>query len=118
MKQDSAFQRAPRPLILWAGVALVAGGTAFVLVVLAAIAIGFWMTAARGQGVPDLSGGLGALAGAAVTVGAFIAQVLNQRHVERRDLIARGGAPNAPFDQAQPSPDGLQINPHGGPDAP
>lgn len=115
MKPEGAFHRAPRPLILWAGVALVAGGTIFVLIVLAAIALGFWATAAQGRGVPDLSGGLGALAGAAVTIGAFIAQVLNQRHVERRDHIARGSAPDAPF--VSP-PGGGEVNPHGGPDTP
>ncbi len=100
---DGAFHRAPRPLIMWVGVLLVAGGTVFVLVIMAAIALGFWKTAAQGQGVPDLSGGLGVLAGAVATVGTFIFQVLGQRHSERRDEIARGTAPNSPFAPAPPS---------------
>lgn len=118
MKPEGAFHRAPRPLILWVGVALVAGGTIFVLAVLAAIAMGFWATAAKGQGVPDMSGGLGVLAGAIASVGAFVAQVLSQRHKERMDQQARGVAPNAPFVPTPPSEGGSAVNPHGGPDTP
>lgn len=107
-RPEGAFHRAPRPLILWAGALLVIGGTVFVLVVLAAIALGFWLTAAKGQGVPDLSGGLGVIGGAFVAVGTFIAQVLSQRHRERMDQQARGLPPGGPLASPPlgPSPDG------------
>lgn len=112
---EGAFHRAPRPLILWAGALLVIGGTLFALAILAAIALGFWKTAAEGRPVPDLSGGLGVLAGAFATVGGFIWQVLSQRHRERMDQQARGTAPNVPFDSSPPFEG---VNPHGGPNAP
>jgi len=69
-------------------------------------------TAARtGQSVPDMSGGLAAVAtGLAALLPALAQfwQVFNQRHVERRDRIARGEAPDVPFapaDSSEPRPE-------------
>lgn len=78
----------------------------FICAVLAAVAVGFWMTAARGQGVPDMTGGLGnlgALIAAITGAGGIGAAIFNQRHVERMDQQARGTAPNSPFDPSAPS---------------
>lgn len=121
MAGDGAFHRAPRPLIGWAGVVLVTVCVSFIAAVLGAMAVGFWMTAARGQGVPDFTGGLVALIPAIAAAWGALAQWMNQRHVERRDQIARGVAPDIPF---APSPplggtfNESQINQHGGPDTP
>lgn len=126
MRGTGAFHRAPRPLIMWAGVILVVAGIAFVVAVGAAIAVGFWLTVARGQPAPTISGNdLAAVGGAIATVGAFVMQVFSQRHRERMDQQARGLAPDVPFDPGRPSPpppppssDEPLINPHGGPTAP
>ena len=101
---EGSFHRAPRPLIAWATFVLVIALTVFVIVVLSAIAVGFWMTAGRGQGVPNLTGGLGdfgALITAVMGAGGIGTAILNQRHIERRDQIARGGGPG-PFDPSPP----------------
>lgn len=101
------MHRAPRPLILWGGVAMVAVAIIAVALFLGriggAIALAFERSAASGQPVPDMSGGLpallsvvGPLIGGAF---AFIWRVLSQRHVERRDQIGRGQAPG-PFDSS------------------
>lgn len=111
---EGAFHRAPRPLIMWAGFLLVAGGIVFLFAVGAAIALGFWATAPRGQPVPDMSGGLGIIATAVATVGAFVMQVLQARHRERRDEIAFGGAPANPTISPAPSGGSSSDIPGGG----
>lgn len=106
MPPEGAFHRAPRPLIGWATVVLVSALVLFICAVLAAVATGFWMTAARGQGVPDMTGGLGnlgALLAALLGAGGLGGLVFNQRHTERMDQQARGTAPNTPFDPSAPS---------------
>ena len=105
---DGAFHRAPRPLIGWAGVVLVTICTLFVTVVLAAIGIGFWLTAARGQPVPDFTGGLAVLITALAPACGFIGQWMHTRSRERRDEIAFSGGQAAqnPTITAGPSPDG------------
>lgn len=128
MKPEGPLHRAPRPLILWCGVALVLfsvlGLGAFLFRVGGAIAAAFERSAQTGAPVPDMTGGLPALISALVglIVGLWpVVQAMNQRHVERRDQIARGGAPPDPFPSAPLSDGGAvnpQINPHGGPDAP
>lgn len=115
MAPEGAFYRAPRPLISWAGVLLCLTLVLFVIAVLAAIALGFWATAARGLGVPDFTGGLAILIPAVAGVIFQASQVLSQRHRERMDQQARGTAPGAPF--VSP-PSGGEVNPHGGPDTP
>ena len=114
---EGMFHRAPRPLTMWATTFLVIVLVLFVTAVLTAIAIGFWLTAAEGQSVPNLTGGLenfGAVLMAifgAVGIGTII---FGQRHVERRDQIAQGQSV-PPFGSGGAEP---QINPHGGPGAP
>lgn len=120
---EGAFHRAPRPLILWAGMLFVAGLAVFVLVVLTAIALGFWKTAAQGAPPPDFSGGLQVIAGAAAVVSGIVAQVLGSRSRERRDQIAFGGSAPPPFVPPPISPPPSEppfegVNPHGGPGAP
>ena len=60
--QDGWFHRGPRPSIGWVVVALCVICFLFLCVVLFAVAAGFLLTAARGQAVPDMTGGLGNLA--------------------------------------------------------
>lgn len=100
MRQDGPFQRAPRPLIGWATVMLLLAMVLFVIAVLAAIALGFWLTAARGQGVPDMTGGLAALIAALVPAWGIAAQWMHTRSQERRtEIHVRGSAPG-PFDSS------------------
>ena len=107
---EGAFHRAPRPLLLWVGVAaavLAAVGIGvFLFRVGNAIAMAYEHAAAVGTGVPDMSGGLPALITAIVGfLGMLLPQVLNAltaRNRERRDHIARGGGPAAPFDPSPP----------------
>lgn len=102
---EGAFHRAPRPLVAWVTVILAVVLTLFVCAVLSAVAVGFWLTAARGTGVPDMTGGLGnmgALIAAITGAGGIGAAIFNHRHIERRDQIARGGGPAAPFDPSPP----------------
>jgi len=66
-QSQSAFRRAPRPLIGWAGVILLVMCLAFLAVVFFAVAAGFLQTAAKGQGVPDMTGGLAMLIPALAT---------------------------------------------------
>jgi len=101
---EGAFHRAPRPLVAWVTVILAVVLTLFVCAVLGAVAVGFWLTAAQGRGVPDMTGGLGnmgALIAAITGAGGIGAAIFNQRHIERRDQIARGGGPG-PFDPSPP----------------
>lgn len=100
---EGAFARAPRPLIGWVTVVLILACTLFVIAVLAAIGVGFWLTAAKGQGVPDMTGGLAVLIGALVPAWGIAAQWMHTRSRERRDEIAWGTAPNTPFAPAPPS---------------
>lgn len=109
---EGAFHRAPRPLTAWAGVLLTLGLTVFALVVLAAVAVGFWRTAAQGQPVPDLTGGLANFAPIITAIGGaggLSALIFRQRHIERRDEIARGAQPPPPF-VPSPSPSGGLVN--------
>lgn len=116
-RQEGAFHRAPRPLIGWVGVFLLAVCTVFAAVVMTAIALGFWKTAAEGEAVPDFTGGLAVLIGALVPAWGMVAQYMSSRSRERRDSIAFGGQAPAPFDSGSPSETG-SVNPHGGPAAP
>ena len=125
IRNEGGFHRAPRPLTMWATTFLVIVLVLFVTAVLAAIAVGFWLTAAEGESVPNLTGGLenfGAVLVAIFGAGGIGTFIFNQRHVERLDQQARGTAPNAPF--APPPPSGAPsdewqgVNPHGGPGAP
>lgn len=103
----SLFQRAPRPMILWAAVVLVIGVTIFILVVLAALAVGVWMTAGQGHEPINLINTLGVIATGVASIGPFIWQVLTARHTERLDQQARGLPPSGvPFPQSPP-----QISP-------
>ena len=106
-RPEGWMHRAPRPLIMWGGVALVAVAVIAVALFLGriggAIALAFERSATSGQPVPDMSGGLpallsvvGPLLGSAV---AFIWRGMSQRHRERMDQQARGQWPG-PFDSS------------------
>lgn len=102
-RDDSAFHRAPRPLIGWAGVLLIVICVLFVAAVAAAIAVGFWMTAAQGQGVPDMTGGLAVLLPAVATAWGMVAQWMHTRSAERREEIRATGQSAPPFPSPAPS---------------
>lgn len=97
----------------WAGVVLLLTCVVFVIAVLTAIGVGFWLTAAKGQGVPDMTGGMAVLITAIIPAWGMVAQWMHTRSRERRDEIAWGqGAP--PFPQSAPqqaSPDELGPRP-------
>ena len=117
---DGAFQRAPRPLIGWGGVALIFVCILFLLAVTIIAVFALWRWS-NGQPV-DLTG-FAALVGAAVPAGAavwrLVEQYLMTRHWERMDQQGRGTAPNAPFVPSPPSEPPFEgVNPHGGPGAP
>jgi len=119
MRPEGPLHRAPRPLIMWVGLVLMLALTAFVVAWLTAGALGMFATVARGSSAPDMTGGLAALIPALAAAAWQISNIFNQRHVERRDQIARGQvAP--PFDPGPPpsAPSEPAINPHGGPGAP
>ena len=101
-RDDGAFHRAPRPLIGWAGVLLIVICVLFVGAIAAAIAVGFWLTAARGNGVPDMTGGLAVLLPAVATAWGMVAQWMHTRSAERREEI-RAGSVAPPFPQPAPS---------------
>lgn len=108
--KQGAFERAPRPLMGWAAVVLMAMILPFIAVVLFSVAQGFLRTAALGRGVPDMTGGLAMLLPAMATAWACIAQWMHTRSMERRTEM---GVPNygqtPPFDHPgplPPSPDG------------
>lgn len=112
---EGVFHRAPRPLTAWAVTVLVWGLVIFVLIVLAAIALGFWLTAGRGLGVPNLTGGLenfGAVLAALMGAGGLGGLIFGQRHRERMDQQARGLPPGGdPFTQpSSPTPSGGLVN--------
>lgn len=110
MTQPEGFlHRAPRPLILWGGVLVVALGAVgfaiFLFRIGTAIADAYERAAQTGQNVPDMGGGIAALLTA---VAGFLAtlwpvvQGMSQRHTERMDQQARGQvAP--PFPPSPPS---------------
>lgn len=117
MFSEGAFHRAPRPLMMWLAVIACMLVLTFFAFIGAAIVLAFNRAAETGQPVPDMSGGLAAVAtGLAALLPALAQfwQVFNQRHIERRDQIARGQAP-VPFDSSPPFEG---VNPHGGPNAP
>lgn len=104
------LHRAPRPLVMWLAVTTILMVLLFFIGIGTAIVTAFQKAAANGTSVPDMSGGLAAvMAGLAALLPALASfwQVFNQRHIERRDQIARGGGP-PPFDSSPlgPSPDG------------
>lgn len=113
--RDGWVHRAPRPLMMWLAVICVLLVLLFFVGIGSAILIAFQRAAETGQNVPDMSGGLSAvltgLAALLPALGAFW-QVFNQRHVERRDQIARGGGPDGPFAPSPPSesPSGGLVN--------
>lgn len=103
---QSAFRRAPRPLIGWVGVVLIVVCTVFVTTVLAAIALGFWLTAAKGEGVPDMTGGLAVLITALVPAWGMVSQWMHTRSRERREETRAGVAPRPPFPSSpEPEPE-------------
>ena len=106
---DGFLHRAPRPLILWGGVLVVALGAVgfaiFLFRIGTAIADAYERAAQTGQNVLDMGGGIAALLTA---VAGFLAtlwpvvQGMSQRHTERMDQQARGQvAP--PFPPSPPS---------------
>lgn len=105
-RPEGWLHRGPRPLLMWLAVIMVMLVLAFFVGVGVAILTAFQRAAESGAPVPDMSGGLAAvLTGMAAllpALGTFF-QIFNQRHVERRDQVARGSAP-PPF--APPSPPG------------
>jgi hypothetical protein len=118
MSDTSAFQRAPRPLIGWGGVLLIAV-CLFFLIGIAAIALyALWRWA---NGLPVDLMGFAALVGAAAPAGGVIwrmvVRYMDARHIERMDQQERGTAPNSPFSPAAGSSEPA-VNPHGGPNAP
>lgn len=101
-QNDGAFRRAPRPLIGWATAILAVGLVLFVLVVLAAIATGFWLTIGRGQGVPNVTGGIENLATIVAAIfgaGGLGGWWMQNRSAERREEVRAGNAP-PPFDSS------------------
>jgi TRAP-type C4-dicarboxylate transport system permease small subunit len=101
---------------MWLAVVMVLFVIVFFVAIGAAIVTAFNRAATTGAPVPDMSGGLSAvLTGLAALLPALATfwQIFNQRHTERRDEIARGGAPG-PFppgaQSAEPSPTGGYIN--------
>lgn len=109
--REGWLHRAPRPIVMWLAVTMVVLVLAFFVAIGTAIATAFQRAAETGQPVPDMSGGLAAvLTGLAALLPALASfwQIFNQRHVERRDTIARGGGP-PPFDSS-PSPTGGLVN--------
>lgn len=112
VRPDGAFHRAPRPLIGWGGVVLVA----FCLLFLAALGGIFLYAIWRwANGLPLDLMGIAAVLTAAVPAGAaiwsFVKRYLFDRHMERMDQQARGTAPGLPFPQPPPaSPGGGLVN--------
>ena len=115
-QRESWLHRAPRPLVMWLAVIMVVCVLVFFVAIGTAIATAFNRAAETGQPVPDMSGGIAAvMTGLAALLPALASfwQIFNQRHTERRDEIARGGAPG-PFppgaQSPEPSPTGGYIN--------
>lgn len=91
---------------MWLAVAACVLVLSFFVAIGFAIITAFQRAAETGAPVPDMSGGLAAVAtGLAALLPALAQfwQVFNQRHVERLDQQARGTAPDAPFAQPPPS---------------
>lgn len=110
----NAFRRAPRPLIGWAAVILMVMCLAFLGVVFFAIGTGLLLTAAKGQGVPDMTGGLAMLIPAMATAWGVVAQWMHTRSAERREETRAGVAPPSPFPPSPPSgppPDAFDPRP-------
>lgn len=107
--QEGWGRRAVRPAIGWGGVLLVAACLIFLILLAIPIlrAVNRW---ADGQPV-DLMGFAAVIGAAVPALGAiwdFVRKYMGDRHIERRDQIARGTAPERPFDSSTlgPSPDG------------
>lgn len=106
------LHRAPRPLMMWLALFCVLSLILFFWGVGTAVVTAAQRAATEGRDMPDMSGGLpGILTGMGALLPAIVAfwQVFNQRHVERRDQIARGGGPS-PFVPSEPSPTGGLVN--------
>jgi hypothetical protein len=89
---------------MWLAVVMVVLVLLFFVGIGVAILTAFQRAAEAGTSVPDMSGGLAAvLTGMAALLPALASfwQIFNQRHVERRDTIARGGGP-PPFGSSPP----------------
>lgn len=122
VRGDGAFQRAPRPLMGWGGVALVC---VCLLILLAISAIALYALWRWANGLPVDLTGFAAVMSAATAAGtaiwSLVKNYLQTRSYERVEQIRAGVAPAAPF-VPPPSSGGTvndsQINPHGGPDAP
>lgn len=104
-RPEGWLHKSPRPLMMWVAVVAAILVVAFFVGIGFAILSAFNRAASTGQPVPDMSGGLAAVAtGLAALLPALAQfwQVFNQRHVERMDQQARGSAP-PPFPPSQPS---------------
>ena len=97
---EGAFHRAPRPLIGWLAVVLLSVLVLCIAAMMIAVARGFWLTAAQGRGVPDMTGGMSALLAALVPAAGMIWQWMHTRSLERRTNMGVGQAPPAPFDSS------------------
>lgn len=100
----SAFQRAPRPLIGWGGVLLVAVCIVFLLILISIATFAMWRWA-NGQPI-DLMG-FAAVLGQATAAGAAVWSLVKNfiltRHGERMEEIRAGVAPASPFAPSPPS---------------
>lgn len=105
-RTEGWLHRGPRPFLMWLAVAACVLVLAFFVGVGVAVLTAFQRAAEEGRPVPDMSGGIGAIAPALAVLLPALAQffqVFNQRHVERMDQQARGSAPGLPFDPSPPS---------------
>lgn len=105
-RREGWLHRGPRPFMMWLAVAACVLVLAFFVGIGSAILLAFETAARTGRPVPDMSGGLAAVAtGLAALLPALAQfwQVFNQRHVERMDQQARGQIPG-PFDSSREGP--------------
>ena len=116
-RPEGWLHRGPRPFLMWLAVIACVLVLAFFVTIGFSIAHAFQRAAETGQPVPDMSGGLAAVAtGLAALLPALAQfwQVFNQRHVERMDQQSRGAAPTVPFDPAPPPSRPSEPSPSGG----
>jgi hypothetical protein len=111
LPQEGWGRRAIRPSIGWGGVILLVACLVFLVLLAMPIlrAVNRWA-----DGDPVDMTGFAAVIGAAVPALAaiwdFVRRFMTDRHIERRDQIARGQAPG-PFVPSQPpTPDGGLVN--------
>ena len=110
---QSAFRRAPRPLIGWNGVVLAVVCVLFLFVIALIAIYALWRWA---NGLPVDLMGFAALISAALPAGGYVARLLDKymdtRSFERVEEIRAGGAaPQPPFPSPPTSPDTLDPRP-------